>query len=130
MTSAAPTPPRILHTGPFFTATDAAEFLGITPRDLDELADRHQVLRLPLADGDTPVYPAWQFTPTGKPLPSLGDVLAALATGTDDPWTWALWLCAPNPSDTTQPTWRGLLTPRAAFALIAEAHRDAARWQH
>ncbi len=82
--------------GPFYDTAGLTSWLGISRQALHQKLGRHQILACPLADGGS-VYPAWQFLISGATIPSLADILSALATGTDDPWMTALWMRAPNP---------------------------------
>ena len=77
--------------GPFYDAKGVLVWLGITSSDLDERRARHSIFACSTADGEA-VFPVWQFQPDGTLLPGLRDVLETLASGTQDEWTWALWL--------------------------------------
>ncbi len=77
----------ILLRGPFLTRREAAA------RTVDGLDG---VLALGGAYAVEEVYPAFQFTPEGYPLPGLGAVREALGEGFD-PWETAAWLSEPHP---------------------------------
>lgn len=81
--------------GPFYDTPGLVRWLGISRQALHQRVARHAILACPLDDGGV-VYPAWQFLDSGATLPSLTDVLASLADGTDDAWLIALWMRAPN----------------------------------
>ena len=112
--------------GPFYAEPDVATWLGVDAAELQAMADALQVLRLVTGDG-TAVYPTWQLTPDRTVIPHLSEVLRALAGGIDDPWTWALWLNAPD-GDDGRPVWQRLATDEDVAEIIREAHEDGARW--
>ena len=114
--------------GPFYDTAGVRGWLGITSVDLDERRAHHTILACSTADGRQ-IFPTWQFGADGKLLPGLRDVLETLAGGTDDEWTWALWLTSRVPSQ---------LDGKSAVQWLAEgqdssrvldlARRDALVW--
>ena len=119
------TNPLAEATGPFYAEPDTAAWLGIDVAELQAMAGELTVLRVVTGNG-TPVYPAWQFGPDRKVIPHLAEVLRALARGSDDPWTAALWLTATDEDD-SRTAWQRLATDDAA-EIIRRAHEDGARW--
>lgn len=115
-------------TGPFYDTSGLAAWLGISRQALDSRAKNRTLLALRTGNGQR-IYPAWQFTSAKATLPHLSEVLQALASGTDDPWTWALWLTSPGSRQFLSiPAWRWLAEGRDPQPLLAEAHAEAARW--
>jgi hypothetical protein len=81
--------------GPFYDTSGLTRWLQISRQALHQRVARHAVLACPLDDGGI-VYPTWQFLDNGATIPSLTQVLATLADGTDDAWMIALWMRAPS----------------------------------
>ncbi len=59
---------------------------------LEESVRWLRVLRVLTATGHH-LYPAWQLN-DGAVVQGLQPVLETLRTGTEDEWSWALWLCS------------------------------------
>jgi hypothetical protein len=86
------------------------------------------MLGCPTADGGQRVYPAWQFTDDGRPIPHLAQVLDTLHQGLDDPWTWTTWLAAPVPECLDgMAAYRWLAEGRDPEPVLLEARRTAGR---
>jgi hypothetical protein len=81
--------------GPFYDTSGVSRWLAISRQALHQRAARHTILACPLDDGGV-VYPTWQFLDSGATIPSLAELLATLAEGTDDAWMIALWMRAPT----------------------------------
>lgn len=81
--------------GPFYDTSGLIRWLGISRQAVHQKVARHALLACPLDDGGV-VYPTWQFLAHGATIPSLADVLATLAVGSDDGWMTALWMRAPS----------------------------------
>ena len=81
--------------GPFFDAASLLGLLRVSANALTALVKDRDVLAVVSADG-LPLYPAFQFDETGKPLPRLREVLAQLDPARTDPWGDAVWLNAPG----------------------------------
>jgi len=79
---------------------------------VDDLADR-MVAAIPGVATD------------GQTVPSLKDVLRTLATGVNDPWTWAQWLAAPDTRAVRHidRLWAGL-----DAEVLYHARQAAAQW--
>jgi hypothetical protein len=107
--------------GPAYTVASVCDLLGIDEEALNGLVERDELLQLRTADGLV-IVPAFQIGVDGSLLPGLRDVIAELATGCDDEWTWAAWLTARDSA-------RNGLTP---YKLLAASKcevvvRDACR---
>ena len=118
--------PLLELVGPLYAEPDVAEWLGIEVTDLQAMAGELTVLRLVTGDG-TAWYPTWQFTADRTVIPHLPEVLRALARGSSERWTWALWLTA-DTEDDNRPIWQRLAADGGVALIIAEARADAARW--
>jgi hypothetical protein len=94
MLSAIPTRHPFEGLGPFYDTAGLVEWLGVTRQALSQRVKARQLLAAPLSDGHL-VYPVWQFTPEGRTLNGLGDVLRILLEATD-PWTATIWLTTPS----------------------------------
>ena len=79
-------------------------------------------------DGDGVVYPTWQFLDNGATIPSLAEVLATLAEGTDDAWMIALWMRAPSEDLEGEPPSGWLRNGRDPERVIAMAYQVASSW--
>ncbi|MGI8868222.1 MAG: hypothetical protein ACR2F6_05060 [Mycobacteriales bacterium] len=122
--------PLAERTGPFYDTPGLVRWLGITRQALDARVRNRTLLGLPTAGGGPRVYPVWQFSSGDKAvIPHLQQVLRILASGSSDPWTWALWLSSRNDE-----TYDGLSAAawldggRGPEPILAEARADAARW--
>lgn len=115
--------------GPFYDTPGLIGWLGISRQAVDARVRKHTLLGLPTAANRSRVYPTWQFRDDGSAIPHLREVLDVLASGSPDPWTWALWL-----SSCSEDAYRGLSAARwldqgrAPDVILAEARADAARW--
>jgi hypothetical protein len=114
--------------GPFYDGDGVRAVLGVSRTDLAAMSASRKLLSLPTGDGST-VYPAWQFTAGGETTPHLQDVLNALARGTDDAWTWALWLTAPDDDYAGLSAAGWLRAGRDPAPVLRDAASDAARWR-
>lgn len=81
--------------GPFFDSASLLGLLRVSADALTGLVKDRDVLAVVSADG-IPLYPAFQFDATGKPLPRLREVLAQLDPALTDAWGDAVWLNAPG----------------------------------
>lgn len=114
--------------GPFYDTAGLTEWLGVSRQAINKQVRGRRLLGCTTADGAL-VYPAWQFAPSGVPIDGLPDVLAALFSGTDDAWTVALWLRAPNADlgSATPADW--LAGGGSAEVVTRSATASAARWR-
>lgn len=128
MLSAMPVEHPFQDLGPFYDTSGLVTWLDITRQALHQKVKSHQLLRLVTGDGVS-VYPAWQFTPTGRTVPGLGPVLKALLPATDE-WTVAIWLTTPSERLGGRPAVELLSTGRPDLlgAVTSAANTDAARW--
>ena len=126
-----PTPHPFAQLGPFYPTRAVTKWLGITRQALDHRVRARKLLACPTSDGGDRVYPVWQFTDDGRPIPHLAEVLSALHEGIDDPWTWATWLAAPVPGRFHgKPAYQWLAEERDAASVLTEARRTAGRLAH
>jgi hypothetical protein len=113
--------------GPFYDTSGLSRWLGISRQALHQKVARHAILACPLDDGSV-VYPTWQFLDSGATIPSLAEVLATLAEGTDDAWMIALWMRAPSENlDGERPS-EWLRKGRDPQRVIAMARQVASSW--
>lgn len=120
--------------GPFYDTAGVARWLGITRQALHQKVKAGQVLALTTGNGQR-VYPAWQFSPDGRPLTGLVDLLRVLNPAAADPWTVAVWLTRPVEEwggRTAVDVLRSLkpVGPRGDEwdNLLADAVEDASHW--
>jgi len=82
--------------GPFLDTAGVIAWAGLGNRqNVSNAADRGDLLSLPV--GNRRLYPRFQFSSTGQPLPRLRELLPILQTQMESPWTQALWLNTPVP---------------------------------
>jgi hypothetical protein len=60
-----------------FTTSWLAARLGADPARIEARRRAGELFAVPTAGGFDHVYPAWQFSPDGEPLPAVGRVLVA-----------------------------------------------------
>ena len=126
-----PTPHPFAKLGPFYPTSAVTKWLGLSRQALDQRVKARKLLGCPTSDGGQRVYPVWQFTTDGRPIPHLAEVLNALHQGLEDPWSWATWLAAPVPGRFGGwPAHRWLSSGRDAEPVLTEAHRTASRLAH
>ena len=113
--------------GPFYDTAGLSRWLGISRQALHQKVTRRAILACPLADGGV-VYPTWQFLDSGATIPSLAEVLATLAQGTDDAWMIALWMRAPSEHLDGDPPSEWLREGRDPQRVIAMARQVASSW--
>jgi hypothetical protein len=77
--------------GPFYRASDLAEWKGVTRQAISKQAKERKILHLVTSSG-TIVFPAWQFSEKGASLPRLAEVLNLIDPTDRDPLGSALWL--------------------------------------
>ena len=79
--------------GGALSAADVAQLLGISRQAVDKRRKLGQLLALEVPKRGL-LYPGWQFTDAGAPLPGFLDVLNAL--GAHDPWAQARFFLSGN----------------------------------
>ncbi len=127
MLDAIPTQHPFAALGPFYDTAALVRWLGITRQALHQKVKGRQVLACTTGDGQR-VYPAWQFSPDGRPLSGLAEVLDILLRATD-PWTAAIWLTTPHRRLSEKSAVEWLRTgPDVAGVAAAAAATDASRW--
>lgn len=82
------------YVGKMRTPEDTARSLGVTPSQLNTLADNHKILRLTNTHEQTG-YPVFQFDRDGINL-IVQQVVNTLLSGGYDPWTVAFWIYRPS----------------------------------
>ena len=112
--------------GPFYDTAGLTRWLNEKHRmNLQHQIDRGEILAVKA--GRTRLYPSFQFSPSGQPLPGLGRVLAVLAAGIADPWDQALWLNSPLDGEGGQ-TAALLLQQGNNDRVLQMARKDVAQW--
>lgn len=113
--------------GPCYSTESLRAVLNMTRQGLSKAALQRRVLRLPVQEKDTYIYPAFQVK-DGAIIPGLREVLDVLAEGSPRPWTWALWL-----NNLTGPENRPTrnidrLADGDLEGVLRDAHRTAVAW--
>jgi hypothetical protein len=99
------------HLGPLLSTKQVRELMGIGSRQaISERVKRRRLLAVPGRDGN-PVFPAFQFTGAGRPLPALGAILDIFRDAAASPYTVSSWFVTPEP----------LLDEEAPAAWLREA---------
>lgn len=80
--------------GPFYTPGGLIDWLGISRQHLANLTKTNRIIALTTADGNK-VYPSFQFTTRGKPLPVISDIMELIAEWVE-PWTISMWFITEN----------------------------------
>jgi hypothetical protein len=93
---------------------------------------KHQVDRgeiLAVKSGRTLLYPTFQFSRSGQPLPGLRRVLEVLSRYLSDPWDQALWLNSPiEDADHVGVTAATLMRNGHSEEVVRMAEADVERW--
>lgn len=113
------------HLGPLLNRQQVQQLLRVGTRQaVSELVRRRRLLALPRPDG-TAVFPAYQFSATGRPYEAIRDVLRAFETAEVSPHTVASWFVTPQPvlEDRTPAEW---LRGGGEVGPVLEAARRAA----
>lgn len=113
--------------GPFYETATLVEWLGVSKQLLCERVSKRELLAVQDSAGRS-YYPDRQFAEDGTVVPGLREVLDALATGAQTPWTWALWLAGTSRALSGQTAGDALKNGDTDLVLQA-AWRDAARWR-
>jgi hypothetical protein len=77
--------------GPFYDTPRLRKWLGLTKQGIAHRMKTGAILGVKSSDGFW-MYPAFQFTSKGEPLPRLKEVLDAIDPGGGDFWQSAIWL--------------------------------------
>jgi hypothetical protein len=112
--------------GPVYRTDTVAKLLGVSKQAVSQRAERLSLLRLKTSDGFA-IYPVFQFGEDGQPVRGLRMVLRCLASGVDDPFTWAIWLNSPAGQGGT---FAELLKQGRARDVVAQAKADASAWSN
>lgn len=112
--------------GPFYDTAGLTRWLNKKHRmNLQHQVDRGELLAVKA--GRTRLYPAFQFSASGQPLPGLARVLEALAAQLPSSWDQALWLNSPL-EDAGGATAAELLHAGRIDEVVRMAREDVARW--
>lgn len=118
------------HLGPLLEGNQVQELLGVRSRQaVNDLVRRGRLLALPGPEGRL-LYPAFQFSPSGRPYEAMPKVLAALEEARIDAHTTASWFKTPQRAlgDVTPARW--LASGKDVERLVEAARRTAARMGH
>jgi hypothetical protein len=84
------------HLGAMFDTRQVQDLLGGRTRQaVSDLVKRHRLLALPAADG-RPLFPAFQFSGSGRPFAAVAAVLEQFRGAAVDPYTIASWFATPK----------------------------------
>ena len=114
--------------GPFYDSSTLSRWLGISRQALHKRVKALTVIAASTADGIL-AFPAWQFTDEATPVPGLLEVWQILRAYAD-PWTCALWMCAPAEELDGATAVQWLTEGRSVEPVVAQACADAERWAH
>jgi hypothetical protein len=115
--------------GPMLRRDQVQELLGVGSRQaVSQLAKRRRLLALASDEGLT--FPAFQFSPGGRPYDAMPAILAAFEDADVSPYTIASWLTTPQRllGRVTPATW--LRRGRDPERVVEAARRSAARLAH
>ena len=115
--------------GPTFRRDQVQELLGVRSRQaVSQLSKRSRLLAIPSHDGLT--FPAFQFSPSGRPYDAMPAILAAIQDAEVSPYTIASWFTTPQRllGRVTPATW--LRRGRDGERVVEAARRSAARLAH
>ena len=85
------------HLGPLYSTKQVRELMGIGSRQaISERVKRRRLLAVPGSEG-RPQFPAFQFTPAGRPLPGLHPILELFEAVVETPYMTASWFVTPEP---------------------------------
>lgn len=107
--------------GALLRVSEAAVQLAISEDRVRELVDKHELLGLASASGET-VLPAFQFS-GGQPLPELATILKLFAPVSATPLTAATWLTSPDPALNNETPVSWLLDGRSPALAVTAARR-------
>lgn len=109
--------------GPFYDTPGLVGWLGVTAQALDDCVHHRRLLGLPSMEGPL-FYPTAQFLHDRTTVAGLKEALDILATGANDPWTWALWLAGSSGGEGSPTGWE-LLRRGDTAAVLGAARRTA-----
>jgi hypothetical protein len=113
--------------GPMASTSQVSELLGCSRQAVNERVHRHTILALAGPTGY--VFPLFQFTGSGQPVPGISRVIRALSDAVETPHTIAAWLVAPEPELTGDAPIEVLRRGETDPAVTA-AERYAERLRH
>ena len=112
--------------GPCHSSGSLQVELGVKRGVISRAFREDRLLRLTTSSGAT-VYPAFQVR-GGALVRGLREILPALRSGTDDPWTWAQWLNATVPGGRDGRRHIDELADGQLEKVRADAERVARSW--
>ncbi|WP_241387694.1 hypothetical protein [Rhodococcus sp. CH91] len=112
--------------GPFYDTAGLTRWWGISRQAVSKKVATHTLIACQLDEGQW-VYPVWQFTSSGTVHPTLIPVWKTLRAAAD-PWTCALWLCAPQDALDGRTAAQWLTEDRPLEPVLTAARADAQRW--
>ncbi|MCU1527154.1 MAG: hypothetical protein JWP75_917 [Frondihabitans sp.] len=80
--------------GPFYDTAGLRKWFATSRQNVDAQVKAGDILCLLTSDNHR-LYPSFQFSADGRPLPRLREVLVGLDPHREDPWGDAVWLNAP-----------------------------------
>lgn len=118
------------HLGPLYSTKHVRELMGIGSRQaISERVKRRRLLAVP-GSGGQPLFPAFQFTGAGRPLPTLGAILDVFRGAAASPYTVASWFVTPEPLLDEKAPAAWLREGGAADRALQAAARYAERLRH
>lgn len=112
------------YAGPWIDSETVQGLLGIDSEELARQLIHREMIGCVFLSGRT-YFPAKQLM-NGRVVDGLHEVLEVLASGDDDPETWAVWM-AGSPADDGITNWERLRAGRLDLVLTT-ARRHASRW--
>lgn len=117
--------------GPFYDTSGLRSWTRTSRQAIAGQVQRGSIIACQLQDGAW-VYPVWQFDQDGSTKRPLIDVWRALRGPKDrphaDPWTCALWMCAPHPALDGQTPVERVDGGGSLDEVLALAHDIGQRW--
>ncbi|HSF42729.1 MAG TPA: hypothetical protein VLT87_23190 [Thermoanaerobaculia bacterium] len=116
--------------GPLFSTEDVRILLGVSSRQaVNDLARRGRILALNGSRGRK-VYPAFQFSTSGRPYPEVSKVIEIFTGAVETPYTIASWFVSPQDllAGETPVTW--LKSRQDSLRLFEAARRTAEELAH
>ncbi|MFE4948674.1 hypothetical protein ACFQ9V_01050 [Leifsonia sp. NPDC056665] len=115
--------------GPFYESGGLSAWLNADADEIDRMEAAGDLLSV-TTDAGRRLFPAFQISPSGKPLPHLAEVRSVLDPALPNPLTVARWLNTPSPS-----RFHGRTAAQVLFAgdpepVLAAARDDANRLAH
>ncbi|MEY9951027.1 hypothetical protein [Leifsonia sp. EB34] len=114
--------------GPFYEAGGLVAWLGVDPDEIDRMEASGDLLAV-TTDAGRRLFPAFQISPFGKPLPHLAEIRSILYPALPNDLTIARWLNTPSRrlggATAVEQLFAGDAEP-----VLAAAREDAGRMAH